>query len=81
MLLSIIVGELFAEFCVLLHKTDNVTDLNNGEVAEKDFALFVCTLRPVMLHLLCFFMMFFNQLLSCNDPLSVFLAGTARLGN
>lgn len=62
MLLSIIVGELFAEFCVLLHKTDHVTDLNNGEVAEKDFALSMCTLQAVMLHLY-FFTMFFNQLL------------------
>lgn len=63
MLLSIIVGELFAEFRVLLHITDHVTDLNNGEVAEKDFALSVCTLQAVMLHLLCFFTMFLNWLL------------------
>lgn len=60
MLLSVIVGELFAEFCVLLHKTDKVTDLN-GEVAEKDLS--VCTMQAVMLHFLCFFTMFFNQLL------------------
>lgn len=63
MLLNVIVGELFAKFCVLLHKTDNVTDLKNREVAEKDFALSVCTLQAAMLHLLCFFTMFFNQLL------------------
>lgn len=63
MLLRVIVGELFTEFCVLQHKTDNVTDLNNGEVAENDFVLSVCTLQAVMLHLLCFFTMFFNQLL------------------